>query len=242
MEAFQVLDLSDNIIQDIKDHAAVESPREACGVIIVYKGKYRYIRCKNIAQDKNQFMIDPNDWAAAEDIGEIVKVVHSHPFISPNPSQADLVGCEQSGIPWLIVNHPVGTYVEISPSGYKAPLIGREFVYGILDCYTLLQDYYKDILGIELSYYYREPYFWLKGQNLYLDNVEKEGFVRVHDIKEHDLLFMQIASPTVSNHAAIYIGNNNILHHKMNRLSSRDIYGGYYQKVTTHIYRHKNLL
>jgi cell wall-associated NlpC family hydrolase len=50
---------------------------------------------------------------------------------------------------------------------------------------------------------------------------------------------MHIVSP-VPNHVAIYIGDNKILHHVQGRLSSRDVYGSYYQKVTAKILRHEN--
>jgi cell wall-associated NlpC family hydrolase len=41
------------------------------------------------------------------------------------------------------------------------------------------------------------------------------------------------------NHIAVYIGNEMILHHGHGRLSRRDIYGGFWQKHTTHHLRHK---
>jgi hypothetical protein len=51
---------------------------------------------------------------------------------------------------------------------------------------------------------------------------------------------MQVASP-VPNHAAIYLDDGPILHHLQGRLSSRDVYGGYWQKITTHTLRHQLL-
>ena len=35
------------------------------------------------------------------------------------------------------------------------------------------------------------------------------------------------------------LGDGLILHHLQGRLSSRDVYGGYWQKITTHILRHR---
>ena len=56
-----------------------------------------------------------------------------------------------------------------------------------------------------------------------------------------DVILMQIRSQNgVPNHAAIYLGDGLILHHLHGRLSSRDIYGGYWQEVTRHILRYKN--
>ena len=43
-----------NLSQDIKDqilnHAKEETPKECCGLIIIRKGRTKYIRCKNIAE------------------------------------------------------------------------------------------------------------------------------------------------------------------------------------------------
>ena len=44
----------------------------------------------------------------------------------------------------------------------------------------------------------------------------------------------------VPNHAAIYLDDMIILHHVQGRLSSRDVYGGYYQKVTELCLRHES--
>ena len=56
-----------------------------------------------------------------------------------------------------------------------------------------------------------------------------------------DIILMNIESP-VPNHAAIYLGENVILHHVTNRLSSRDVYkwGGYYHKMTAKVLRHES--
>ena len=45
---------------------------------------------------------------------------------------------------------------------------------------------------------------------------------------------------TVPNHGGIYIDGNMILHHVQDRLSSRDLYGGFYQKNTAKILKHES--
>lgn len=232
-----------NTLDDITQHAAQAYPRECCGVVIVERGKSVYVPCRNVAESNEHFVIHPDDYCAAEDRGEVVKIVHSHPNAAPSPSQADRVGCELSGVPWLIINWPTGAIHEFSPSGYQAPLVGREFSHGVLDCYTLVRDYFLRELNIALPDFDRDDSWWAKGQNLYLDGFKEAGFVQVpkDSLKPHDGLLMQVAAP-VPNHAAIWLGNGLMLHHMMKRLSSRDVYGGWYRKIHTHTLRHRSLM
>lgn len=235
-----MIKLTDKLLEAVRAHAAEAAPRECCGVIVVARGKAKYRPCRNLAESGQQFVIDPADYAAAEDAGEIVMIVHSHPNMAPTPSQADMVGIESTGLPWLIVNHPIGTHALMAPSGYRAPLIGREFVHGVLDCLTLIQDYFQN-LGITLPQYQRDHLWWQKGQNLYLDLYQDCGFEMVDDIRTHDVVLMQIASP-VPNHGGVILADGHLLHHQAGRLSSRDVYGGWYRKITTHVLRHRSLL
>ncbi len=236
-----MIELSAAITEQIVEHVKAEYPREACGVVIVFKGKYKYVPCRNVAESNEHFVIHAEDLANAEDLGTLAMVVHSHPNIPAHPSQADLISCERTGVPWLIVNWPLGTFYQFEPTGYKAPLVGRQFLHGVLDCFTLVRDYYKERLSIELSDFYRADEWWLKSQNLYLDNADSQNFIRVETPQTHDVLLMQVASP-VPNHAAIWLGDGTIFHHQTGRLSSIDVYGGWYQKITTHIFRHKSLM
>ncbi|OYV33701.1 MAG: peptidase P60 [Thiomonas sp. 20-64-5] len=229
------------VIDAIREHAKTEYPRECCGLVVVERGKPVYVPCTNMADTPAaHFAISPAEYDAAEQRGAILKVVHSHPDISPQPSEADRVSCELSGLPWLIVNWPTGQIVEFEPSGYKAPLIGRTFSHAVLDCYSLIRDYYRETLAIDLIDFQRREEWWLKGDNLYLDGFGKAGFVEVQDMAEHDVLLMQIGSPVI-NHAAVYIGNNQILQHCAGRLSSRDVYGGGWRRATIKIVRHTSL-
>jgi hypothetical protein len=95
-----------------------------------------------------------------------------------------------------------------------------------------------------LSDYQRHGEWWNKGMNTFVDNFQNENFVRLEpdaDLQWGDALLMQLQSP-VPSHVAIYIGDDLILHHMRNRLSSRDLLSGYYRKNTTHILRHRSRL
>lgn len=230
----------EKLLGEINVHVNSSPHKEICGLIISAKRKYKYISCNNLADNSNEFIIDPIDYANAEDEGTIVAVVHSHINVNPSPSQADLIAIERHKLPFLIVNYPLNTFTYTEPSGYKAPLIGRPFVHGITDCYALLIDYYKQELKLDIMDFDRQSEWWAKGDNLYLENYEKAGFVRVDDLQKHDIILMQVASQ-VPNHCAIYLGDNIILHHVMGKASSRDVYGGYWKKITSLIVRHKSL-
>lgn len=226
-------------------HAVAEFPRECCGVIVVVNGKERYVRCRNIAAAPDaHFILHPEDVAAAEDLGELVAVCHSHPNEPPAPSDADRQGCEDSGVEWHILNvhaEGPGALHSFKPSGWQAPLLGLPFSHGVHDCYSLIRRYYRQELKIELPDFARDDNWWHKGQNLYLDNFESAGFVRVDALRTHDVVLMKLHSP-VPNHAAVHAGGNIILQHLMGRLSSRDVYGGWYREITTHILRHRSQL
>ena len=226
--------------KEILAHAVREFPREACGLIVNIRGHERYFECRNLAENQTDFIMDPADYARAEDAGQVVKVVHSHPNTRAEPSQADRVACEASGLPWAIISLPSETWCEFSPSGYRAPLVGRSFVHGVLDCYSLIRDWYSQERGVTLLDFDRREKWWDKGEDLYLENFGKAGFEKIDpkELAPGDVILMQVQAKTV-NHAAIYLGNDVILHHVMGRLSCRDIWGGYWRKNARMVIRYR---
>jgi proteasome lid subunit RPN8/RPN11 len=225
--------LSEAVKSAIVDHANRELPKECCGVVIIRKGKQVYFPCQNQAIGSDNFILSPEDYARADEEGDIVAVIHSHPNMSAKPSQADLVACEASGLPWFIVGLPDQIWEYIEPSGYVAPLVGRKWSHGVLDCYAIIRDYYKMDRGIDLLNFDRSDDWWNRGENLYLENFGKAGFYEIkgEDLQPSDVILMRINS-TVPNHGAIYLGDGVILHHVHGRLSTRDVFGGYWLKNT----------
>lgn len=223
--------LTDSVKVDIVEHGKKDSPREACGLVIIQKGRQVYVPCKNLANGSDNFVLDPQDYAAAHERGEIIAVVHTHPNMSAKPSQADLVACEESGLPWFILGLPSEKWEYIEPSGYVAPLVGRQWSHGVLDCYAIIHDYYHQELGIPIPDFDRSDEWWKRGENLYVNNFGKAGFkeITLEELSKDDVILMRINSP-VPNHGAIYLGDGVILHHVHGRLSSREVFGGYWLK------------
>ncbi len=238
------MELLDSIKEEALEHAKKDFPKESVGLVHIVKGKQRYFPCKNQATDpEKHFVLDPADYLEAEKTGAVTAVIHSHPTTNHAPSEADKVACEKSKLPWFIVNPQTENWGEYEPSGFELPYVGRQWSHGIVDCYTLIRDFYKREFKIELKDYNRQDDWWLKGQNLYVDNFKKEGFkeIGIEEAKYGDLFLMTIQSPVV-NHGSIYLGENLVLHHVQGRLSSRDVYkwGGYYFKATALGLRHES--
>ena len=96
-------------INAIMAHAATEYPRECCGVVAQKSRVERYFPCRNQANEPTEhFVLSPEDYAAAEDWGTVIAIVHSHPDATTQPSELDKAQCDLMAIPWHIVSWPEG--------------------------------------------------------------------------------------------------------------------------------------
>lgn len=250
---------SKKVFAEAAAHGIAEYPRESCGYIVDAHG-LKYFPCQNLATTANQqFKIGGKDYMAASKLGKIVGVVHSHPDGAARPSEGDLAACEASRLPWHILAVHRGDSGDLAvvdryswqPSGYRAPLVGRSFFYGVLDCWALARDWYLEELGIELADVDHGPDGWWQTDSdfsPYEDeaNYEKAGLVRLPKgtpLQLGDLLVMQLQSKSGKpNHVAVLIDPDRsiILHHLYGSLSDRTVYGGFWQEATRFILRHKS--
>ena len=223
------------------EHALQELPHEACGLVVVVKGRERYIPCRNLSASPNEmFILAPDAYAAAEDLGEITAIFHSHPKTAPAPSEADRTACETSGLSWFICNPHLNTWAELAPCGYKAPLIGRQYAWAVADCWTLVRDWYTEN-GVGLPDWQRpNDSADFVAAPMFEDCWASAGFTPLPEeepLQRGDALLMRIAGKGLD-HVGVYIGDGLILHHIRGRLSSRDIYGGWLQNCTGRRLRH----
>jgi len=222
-------------------HAKDQDPKEAVGLLLNVKGKQRYYPCQNLAITNHQeFILNPEDYVKADNLGEIIGIFHSHPITPPTPSQADRISCEHSNLPWYIVNPKTEQWAELKPEGYKPELCGRPWVWGITDCWSLVRDWYKQEKGIELIDYDRSmtPQDFLENP-LFEKYAKDTGFRELGNDeppKVGDVLLMSIMHPTL-NHVAIFLGDM-VLHHLADRLSCKEPYSEWLLKCTGKRYRY----
>lgn len=240
-----------------EEHARAEAaggkPREVCGFVIRKGNKSVAMRAQNVwtpppgYSGPMQFETDDETTARAEEEGDVICCYHTHPYTSPEPSMADKVAAEKHGVPLLILSWPQESWAYYQPGGFRAPLLGRPFVYGLLDCWTCFRDGFMEYTGIPLPDFDRgeDSDWWHNGGNLFLDHLAECQFSMVTDgLKQWDGILMQIDSPTYPNHAALYLGDGMILHHVQDRISTMHPFienQGFYAKATYAIVRHATL-
>ena len=224
-------------------HAKKDAPYEACGLLAIHKGKEKYYPCKNIAEElTDQFIIDPDDWIKTEDEAEITAVVHSHPYHPSPASDADLASCEYLDLPFYIVSPETEIWSYYEPSGYKKGLIGREWVWNVQDCWSLVEDWYKEVRNINIEHWPRPKNLKEFSNNpLFEYGLPKVGFKEIEstiDLKQGDVLLMDTTETGKLDHVALYLGNQTILHHCIKKLSCRETYDQDYIDCTKKRYRY----
>ncbi|TQC75527.1 C40 family peptidase [Pantoea dispersa] len=213
---------------------AGSSGDEVCGLII---DGDRLWRCRNMHPDPaRNFRIDERDWLEAEAAGEITAVFHSHPQAKLVLSAADRTAQLATGIDWWLAS--AGKLRKFRPAPH---LLGRRFVHGEIDCYTLFRDAYH-LCGIDLPDFERTNGWWVRGENLYLKNMTANGFheVAFDDIQPGDVIIRRAFPECDPCHAMIWLGENTILHHEVHgRLSRREPLRQIHVPLIHSIWRHE---
>jgi len=231
-----------SVIEAAKDHAKSVYPNESCG--IVFRGEY--VPCDNIASDPTvDFEIPAKVYAAYAKRGGIEAVLHSHPGGPLFPTEADMLGQIQTNVPWGIIPlleedgvTRIGDPIMWGDGVPKTDLIGRQFLHGIHDCYSLIRDAFalgKDGLaaqGVSDVWPYeprflpevpRDDGWWEHGKDLYTDGLKKNGFriIQPHEARAGDGFLVKLRSDKL-NHAGLLVTDDVIIHHLPMRASRRE--------------------
>ncbi len=217
-------------------------PKEACGLLAIIKGKETFWPCENLSEAPDEyFVMCPDSWAECEDQGELIGIVHSHPYGSALPSEADKASCEYLGLPFYIYSIDHKDWYTFKPSGYKSGLFGRTWIWGKHDCWSIISDWYLETKNIKLREWKRPKSIKNFIENpLFEKGLPITGFVKqpTHDdIQIGDVLLFQTTSGNLD-HVAVYIGDNMILNHNIKKLSCREPFDLVYQQALKGVYRY----
>jgi cell wall-associated NlpC family hydrolase len=114
-----------------------------------------------------------------------------------------------------------------------------------IDCFNLIKCIYKKELNIELPYTTRnfcdiiDDNWYARTHERLIDNVSnlKYGWEKTDKLEPYNVITMTMGSSNITNHCAIYIGNNKILHTLQNHKSHIAVYGSYYKQYTMGIFK-----
>ena len=209
--------------KDIWTHAIDEWPYECCGLIV----KDKYVPLKNVhpINQKSNFKINKGIYFKALLTHGIQAVIHSHVNHS-HLSSTDMIQQKAQGIPWgvaFIDHNGRRNGIHFWGEGVEKPdLIGRIFVHGLYDCYSLICDWYeKNFKKIQLPFVPRD-YGWWGLEDLVNKHFKESGFIEIDKdstLQPGDILFFKMEYDYLS-HAMIYVGEDKLMHHPLKSLSS----------------------
>ncbi|HHK6066604.1 C40 family peptidase [Neisseria sp. 27098_8_112] len=227
-----MIEISDEIQDLIFWFADGYAPQEMCGAIadIHDKGR-RFFAIDNIAENPEEtFEMNPKGWQALAADGEIVAVVHSHPNGEPFLSGADRQMQIQTGLPWILAVGGRLKQFRCCPH-----LRGRVFEYGKADCGALIRDAFM-LMGIDLPDHTRGDIDDDAEHEYLRKHFERVGFVRVSDgLRGGDVILTSYGGH--ANHAALYLGDGQILHHAYNQLSRREPFNQWWSERVHSVWR-----
>lgn len=219
-----------DVAKSAQDHALVEWPRECVGYVI----GGAYVAQKNIASDPvREFRVIDSAWS-----DEVQAVIHSHTTsFDWSPSKADMQSQLSAGVPFGILATNGDTTTPLLWFGdhvLDEPLIGRQFVPGVTDCYELVRAWVWQERGIKLRSFPRDVSWWERGENLLMQSFEAAGYVRVavEEARPGDGLLMAIPATGVVNHCAVLLDSGLMLHHRAKQLSRREPWSGAWRRLT----------
>lgn len=208
------------VLLDSQAHAVAEFPRESVGFVV----DDVYVPLKNTHPEPTEhFRISKAN--LTKYAGRIQAVIHSHnlsvnpqtrkPYHTVYPSYDDQVAQINMGVPFgiqYVTDQGAGNILWWGTGVPVADWNGRPYIHAVYDCFTILRDYFEVELGITLPAFAHDDEWWIHGKTHYLDHIQEYGFEQVKDLQPNDVIFLCIRS-TTPNHAMIYLGGDQGLHH-----------------------------
>ncbi|MDE4297081.1 Mov34/MPN/PAD-1 family protein [Phaeobacter gallaeciensis] len=235
-----------------KKHARKVFPEESCGFIVdgVYIPVENHAVDPALHEDGNTncscrlcaFKISKTD--TANYLGKAQMVIHSHPHGPVFPSRQDMEGQIETAVPWGIIaldEDRIGDPEVWGDQLPVAPLLERQFMHGIRDCYSLVRDTFRagheglaqqgittewPFAPITLKEVPRDDAWWEGGDDFYNVLADSYGWkeIKMEEAQPGDVFLCKIRSQKF-NHAGILVSRDLILHHLPSRFSRREPVG-----------------
>lgn len=227
-------------LEEMQEHFKEEYPREGCGILSVVKGKKKWFPCTNLAENEEDFILDSQEFLKIKRTSDILAIVHSHPDCSPEPSELDVKYCNALGIPYYIFSYPEMDLRVVEPRKNTTELFGREYEFGVKDCFEAMRDYLEKQNIIIPTRALFEDDWWEKGLDYFTEEIIKEwnhSKVPITEVQKNDVLIFKVHA-NVNNHCGVYTGNDCFYHHAVERLSCRESLYPLWHKYLTGVYRY----
>ena len=122
---------------------------------------------------------------------------------------------------------------------------GKFFNLGQQDCFSVVEGFFLENFGIEIPKFSR-PNDWNPEEDNLIEKYWPLSGFEMLDVDENwpprpaDILVCTVGG-SVPNHLVIFLGGNEILHHKVNMLSSRETMRPAWRRYTSYILRHPDV-
>ena len=197
---------------------------------------------KNIAADKTKdFEISPVDYLLATTRGKIIAYYHSH-CLESQPDKLtpfDLLISTENNLPIILYHVPSDSFKvggELEYSEY----IGRKFNFDTSDCLSLVEEFYDKEFNIKIEHVTRDENWFKTDPHKIKNSANKYGFFEVdkNSPRFGDLLVIEYTH-TFPSHFMIYLGDDEILHHRAGGYSTIEKYNDTLKELTAMCLRHK---
>ena len=215
---------------EIKRLALASPDRETCGFVLT---DGTVLQVPNTADDPvNEFAIDPSVYAEHDQ--RIGGIWHSHLKLAGfSPLDQQVLATDNT--PWAVYCMADDTWHECDPEMRAfAPLIGRPFVYGVYDCYSLVQDFLAKKRRIKLPDWERRQ--WGEWNTAGFDPFDREWKnygkpVTTKNYRAGDILLLNLGDHSGhTDHVGVFQNDKSFLHHPSGAVSRAQTFGGYWER------------
>lgn len=211
----------------IKKAALSDPDNETCGFVL---SDGTVVQCLNRAADpRDTFEISHVDYALYEPLG-IKGIWHSHRTLNEfSPFDQQVIAADP--MPWAVYCIAKDNFIECNPQTV-APLLGRPYVYGVYDCYSVVADKLA-ALGVKLPFWERGTYGeWNTPDFLPFDEqATTVGRPVKDDYQPGDILLFNLGDFTEhTDHIGVFVTNSTFLHHPVSHASRVDRFGSWWKR------------